>query len=123
VDDAARVGGVARRVDGPLALSRRRGRNSLKLLQRGVSSSLGAGMRKLGLVISALAIIAAGSADAAEPDRTHRDCKTPDAPYRDYDCLEAYLGDGFLALQLLYLKASESMGNHDSKVVDADSVD
>jgi hypothetical protein len=29
----------------------------------------------------------------------------------------------FLALQLLFLKASESMGNHDSKVVDADSVD
>jgi len=28
-----------------------------------------------------------------------------------------------LALQLLFLKASESMGNHDSKVVDADSVD
>jgi hypothetical protein len=54
-------------------------------------------MRKLGLVISALAIIAAASADAAEPDRTYRDCKTPDAPYRDYDCLDAYLGDGFLA--------------------------
>jgi hypothetical protein len=31
--------------------------------------------------------------------------------------------DRHLALQLLYLKASESMGNHDSKVVDADSVD
>jgi hypothetical protein len=30
---------------------------------------------------------------------------------------------GRLALRLLYLKASESMGNHDSKVVDADSVD
>jgi hypothetical protein len=30
---------------------------------------------------------------------------------------------GGLALQLLYLKASESMGNHDSKVVDTDSVD
>jgi hypothetical protein len=30
---------------------------------------------------------------------------------------------GYLALQLLFLKASESMGNHDSKVVDADSVD
>ena len=28
-----------------------------------------------------------------------------------------------LALQLLFLKVSESMGNHDSKVVDADSVD
>jgi hypothetical protein len=33
------------------------------------------------------------------------------------------MGAGALALQLLYLKASESMGNHDSKVVDADSVD
>jgi hypothetical protein len=61
-------------------------------------------MRKLGLVISALAIIAAGSADAAEPDRTHRDCKTPDAPYRDYDCLDAYLGDGFLERLINYYR-------------------
>jgi hypothetical protein len=30
---------------------------------------------------------------------------------------------GNLALQLLFLRASESMGNHDSRVVDADSVD
>jgi hypothetical protein len=29
----------------------------------------------------------------------------------------------FLALQLLFLRASESMGNHDSKIVDAGSVD
>jgi hypothetical protein len=28
-----------------------------------------------------------------------------------------------LALQLSYLKASESMGNHDSEIVDAGSVD
>jgi hypothetical protein len=28
-----------------------------------------------------------------------------------------------LALQLLFLKVSESMGNHDSKIVDAGSVD
>ena len=28
-----------------------------------------------------------------------------------------------LALRLLFLKISESMGNHDSKIVDADSVD
>jgi len=28
-----------------------------------------------------------------------------------------------LALQLLYRKVSESMGNHDSKIVDWDSVD
>jgi hypothetical protein len=34
--------------------------------------------------------------------------------------LEAH---GGLALQLLFLKASESMGNHDSEVVGACSVD
>jgi len=31
--------------------------------------------------------------------------------------------DRLLALQLLFLKASESMGNHDSEIVDAGSVD
>ena len=31
--------------------------------------------------------------------------------------------DARLALQLLFLKASESMGNHDSKIVGACSVD
>jgi hypothetical protein len=37
---------------------------------------------------------------------------------------DARFPDGFgLALQLLFLRASESMGNHDSRVVDADSVD
>jgi len=30
---------------------------------------------------------------------------------------------GVLTLQLLFLKASESMGNHDSEIVDAGSVD
>ena len=30
---------------------------------------------------------------------------------------------GLLALQLSFLQISESMGNHDSKIVDADSVD
>jgi len=34
----------------------------------------------------------------------------------------AYL-DGLLALQLPFLKVSESMGNHDSKIVDAYGVD
>ena len=29
----------------------------------------------------------------------------------------------FLALQLRFLKVSESMGNHDSKIVDAGGVD
>jgi len=32
-------------------------------------------------------------------------------------------GKNHLALQLLFLKASESMGNHDSEIVDAGSVD
>src|SRR5712671_6038912 len=32
-------------------------------------------------------------------------------------------GQRALALQLLFLRASESMGNHDSKIVDAGSVD
>jgi hypothetical protein len=36
--------------------------------------------------------------------------------------LEA-IEDALLALQLLFLRASESMGNHDSKIVDAGSVD
>ena len=36
------------------------------------------------------------------------------------ECLYKYCG---LALQLLFLRVSESMGNHDSKVVGADSVD
>jgi uncharacterized membrane protein YhaH (DUF805 family) len=32
-------------------------------------------------------------------------------------------GPFWLALQLLFLRGSESMGNHDSKIVDAGSVD
>jgi hypothetical protein len=61
-------------------------------------------MRNLGSVVIALAIIAAGSAGAAEPDRIHRDCKTPDGPYRDYDCLDAYLGDGFFERLINYYR-------------------
>jgi Putative beta-barrel porin-2, OmpL-like. bbp2 len=61
-------------------------------------------MRKLGLMVSTLATIAAGSADAAEPDRKLRDCKAPDAPYRDYDCLDMYLGDGFLERLINYYR-------------------
>ena len=38
------------------------------------------------------------------------------------DVIDAGIGNG-LALQLLFLRASESMGNHDSEIVDAGSVD
>jgi len=34
-----------------------------------------------------------------------------------------FLAALFLTLQLIFLKASESMGNHDSEIVDAGSVD
>jgi hypothetical protein len=34
-----------------------------------------------------------------------------------------FLDRGCLALQLRFLRASESMGNHDSEIVDAGSVD
>jgi len=41
-----------------------------------------------------------------------------------YTCMLAYGGAlRELALQLPFLEASESMGNHDSKIVDAGSVD
>ena len=36
---------------------------------------------------------------------------------------DLFHGIARLALQLSYLKASESMGNHDSEIVDAGSVD
>jgi hypothetical protein len=35
----------------------------------------------------------------------------------------APVGEVGLALQLPFLRVSESMGNHDSKIVDADGVD
>jgi hypothetical protein len=38
-------------------------------------------------------------------------------------CAAPYRGPLNLALQLPYLKISESMGNHDSKIVDTASVD
>jgi Putative beta-barrel porin-2, OmpL-like. bbp2 len=53
-------------------------------------------MRKRGLIISIVALMAAGSAGAAEPNGKPRDCQTSDAPYHDYDCLDAYLGEGLL---------------------------
>jgi len=42
--------------------------------------------------------------------------------YREF-LKSAAPGMASLALQLPFLKISESMGNHDSKIVDADSVD
>jgi len=70
---------------------------------------MGQGMRKLGFVGLALAapggLLAVGAASAADYSTaplsaaaaakytTKINCKAPDAPYRDYKCLDAYLGD------------------------------
>jgi hypothetical protein len=66
-------------------------------------------MRKLGLIGLALAVTggvaatdAAQAADAAR--KAAIDCKAPDAPYRNYDCLDAYLGDGFFERMVNYYK-------------------
>ena len=44
-------------------------------------------------------------------------------PNRPFATHVAVRDGRILALQLLYRKVSESMGNHDSKIVDWDSVD
>jgi hypothetical protein len=61
-------------------------------------------MRRLGSMVSTLAIIATGAAGAAEPDGKLRDCRTPGAPYRDYNCLDTYLGDGFFERLINYYR-------------------
>jgi len=43
--------------------------------------------------------------------------------HRVRDTIHSKLPHRFLALQLPFLKVSESMGNHDSKIVDAYGVD
>jgi len=59
-------------------------------------------MRKCGWIGLALAVpgglVAVGAAQAADSAARHKarvDCKAPDGPYKNYDCLDAYLGDGF----------------------------
>src|SRR3984885_9069241 len=64
----------------------------------------------IGLVFGILGglVVAAGSAEAAEPAaplrKTPVDCQAPDAPYRNYDCLDAYLGDGFFERLVNYYR-------------------
>jgi hypothetical protein len=46
-----------------------------------------------------------GSAQAADPKAAPTiDCKSPDAPYKDYRCLDEYLGDGFLERMVNYYR-------------------
>jgi hypothetical protein len=68
-------------------------------------------MQKLGWIGLALAmpggmaaIGAAAAADASSPSKAPIDCKAPDAPYKKYDCLDAYLGDSFMERMINYYK-------------------
>jgi hypothetical protein len=45
------------------------------------------------------------AADVSSPRlKASVDCRAPDAPYRNYDCLDAYLGDGFLERLVNYYR-------------------
>jgi outer membrane immunogenic protein len=96
-------------------------------------------MKKLVLALTAVAAFT-GSAIAADlPARTYSKAPAPVAYAPSWT--GCYLGGGggyglwnqenthfddtnvLLALQLPFLQVSESMGNHDSKIVDAASVD
>ncbi len=69
-------------------------------------------MRKCGLIGLALmvpgGVVAVGGAQAGDASSSGRkapiDCKAPDAPYKNYDCLDAYLGDGFFERLINYYK-------------------
>jgi Putative beta-barrel porin-2, OmpL-like. bbp2 len=64
-------------------------------------------MRKLGWIGLVLAVpggVAAQAADVSLRSKAPIDCKAPDAPYKNYDCLDAYLGDGVFERFVNYYK-------------------
>jgi Putative beta-barrel porin-2, OmpL-like. bbp2 len=69
-------------------------------------------MRRFGFVGFALVLsgsVAAGGAaqaggDSSSSKKPPVNCRAPDAPYRDYKCLDAYLGDGFFERLVNYYR-------------------
>jgi hypothetical protein len=65
-------------------------------------------MRTLGWIGLALAVPGSvatmDAAHAADKGKALVDCRAPDAPYKNYDCLDTYLGDGFLERLVNYYK-------------------
>jgi hypothetical protein len=68
-------------------------------------------MKKFGWIGLALAVPAGMAAteavraeDAASGKAVPINCRAPDAPYKNYGCLDAYLGDGFLERLVNYYK-------------------
>src|SRR5580658_8645417 len=78
----------------------------------------GRGMRKFGAVALALAVPggigasqigasqSAQAADASAPMlyKAPYDCRAPDAPYKNYACLDKYLGDDFFTRLVNYYR-------------------
>ena len=63
------------------------------------------GLAVLGL--SGLGAVGSARAADAEPvqySRPSLNCRTPDAPYKNYDCLDKYLGDGFFERMVNYYR-------------------
>jgi hypothetical protein len=46
-------------------------------------------------VVTAAAAFGSAQAEDASANKRGTDCRTRDAPYTNYDCLDEYLGDGF----------------------------
>jgi hypothetical protein len=67
-------------------------------------------MKKIGLVGLALAVpgvMAVGAVRAADAPMASQgvmNCRAPDAPYKKYDCLDKYLGDGFFERLVNYYR-------------------
>jgi hypothetical protein len=68
-------------------------------------------MKKIGLLGLALAVPAGllavdsgRAADAPTPSYGPMNCRVPDAPYKNYDCLDKYLGDGFFERLVNYYR-------------------
>jgi Putative beta-barrel porin-2, OmpL-like. bbp2 len=64
------------------------------------------GMLGLALAVPAglLAVDSGRAADAPTPSISPVNCRAPDAPYKNYDCLDKYLGDGFFERLVNYYR-------------------
>ena len=74
-------------------------------------SGLGQGMRKIGLIGLALAapsglaaVSPAQAGDVSTYAKAPVNCRAPDAPYKKYECLDTYLGDGFFERLVNYYR-------------------
>jgi putative OmpL-like beta-barrel porin-2 len=84
-------------------------------------TGLGHSMNRLGWIGLALAVpggvgLAMPAHAADQPPRAAVNCRAPDAPYKNYDCLDKYLGDGFFERLVNYYRLE---WGHDAAPADA----